>query len=68
MPKGAFRAESDRDGGNLEWVERVDQSLTWVRPTHPYSVPAGLSWWPGLEQERELIDFHARYERACIED
>lgn len=44
----------------------VDQRLTWLRP---FTAPANQGSWqlrPSIEQE--LVDFHARYERACIED
>lgn len=56
----------DASDGLRDRLRRVDEGLTWLRPM-PSSVPLGQSpWWPGLDQE--LVNFHARYERACIED
>ncbi|HEX9015088.1 MAG TPA: hypothetical protein VF960_03680 [Chloroflexota bacterium] len=47
------------------WSRQLDESLTWVRTYGRYS-PGHLLWWPGLDQK--ITDFHARYERACLED
>ncbi len=41
----------------------VDQRLTWLRPAHSRH---GQPQWSSLEQE--LVDYHARYERACVEE
>ncbi len=47
------------------WSRQLDESLTWVW-TNGRNSPGHLLWWPGLDQK--ITDFHARYERACLED
>jgi|GEM_PF-1707854 hypothetical protein len=66
MTDNARGNKSDTPDGFGGWSLAVDNSLTWVAPKRSASSYAHLQWWPGLEQQ--LVDFHARYERACIED
>jgi hypothetical protein len=60
------KAKGHKIEGFGSWSVMLDNSLTWVAPTRSASTHAQLQWWPGLELQ--LADFHARYERACIED
>ena len=47
------------------WSQQVDDRLTWVWAGRRISTDH-VSGWPGIDQK--LTDFHARYERACLED
>ena len=51
--------------GSTGWSRQVDDKLTWVWAGRRGSAGHFPSW-PGIDQK--LIDFHARYERACLED
>ncbi|MHB1160546.1 MAG: hypothetical protein ACYC3V_09490 [Chloroflexota bacterium] len=57
--------KTDSGQGVGDWAA-TDNSLTWLRPTHARTAYGQPRWSPGLEQE--LVNLHARYERACIED
>jgi len=48
------------------WARQLDDRLTWVWSAGHQSPAGQFNWWPGLDQQ--ITDFHARYERACIED
>ncbi len=56
----------DKGDGGRCGAAAVDQRLTWLRP-FASPVPQG-AWQPNVNLEQQLVDFHARYERACIED
>ncbi len=56
----------DKGDGVRSGAAAVDQRLTWLRPLALNLSQGSGQWQPALEQE--LVDFHARYERACIED
>lgn len=43
----------------------IDLGMTWLRPACRRSSQNSTRW---IKIEQELIDLHARYERACIED
>jgi hypothetical protein len=63
---GIVRDNGDTDKGMADRAKQLDDSLTWVWRTDRFNPSDELLWWPGLEQR--IVDFHARYERACIED
>jgi hypothetical protein len=67
MTESAYGWKFDRGDGASGRASAVDQRLTWLRP---FAIPPSQGPWQLLlaSLEQDLVDFHARYERACIED
>ncbi len=63
MAEGSVDRRNDKRG-TAGWSQQWDDRLTWVWLTGRNSAEHSL-WWPGLDQQ--ITDFHARYERACLE-
>ncbi len=61
-----LRDKAGADKFSPDWAKHLDDRLTWVWTTRRGNPVEQLLWWPGLDQQ--ITDFHARYERACIED
>ena len=57
------RAEMGGSAGGSVMV--LDSHLIWLQP-HRQGPRARTGQWTVLEQA--LVDLHARYERACVED
>ncbi len=66
MAEGANGYRADRVEGMPSWASALDNSLLWVQPHDRRARRVRLGWWPALEQE--MLDLHARYERACVEE
>ncbi len=64
MAEGLVDRRNEKKG-TAGWSQQLDDRLTWVWLTGRNSA-GHLPWWPGLDQQ--ITDFHARYERACLED
>jgi hypothetical protein len=60
-----YRGHTKEAGsGPREDAITMDVQLSWLRPHH--QPRAGAGHWSPVDQA--LVDLHARYERACIED
>jgi len=56
--------KSEKGRGVRDWLMILDSGLLWPRPAR--QLPAGPA--VRFDLDLELANFHARYERACIED
>jgi hypothetical protein len=56
---------TDTNDSLQDKVRAIDLGMTWLRPSNRRSLQSSARW---IKIEQELIDLHARYERACIED
>ncbi len=66
MSESAYGWKIDKGDGTRNRAAAVDQRLTWLRP---FATPLPQDPWQAQQShEQELVDFHARYERACVED
>ncbi len=65
MTEGYFGMAANRSDSSGERAWAIDQALTWVTPVGRPSLQRPSRW---LRVEQELIELHARYERACVED
>ena len=66
MSKSFWGDSVDKRDGMGNGLRALDDSLTWVRPSHRSATRSQGRGWPVLD--REMADLHARFERACIED
>ena len=65
MKEGIEVLEMGGTDGPVSRIRKMDNGLLWVRPPHS-SLRGPLPAWSGLDLK--MVDLHARYERACMED
>ena len=65
MAEKFFGRATDTSESVQERDRAIDLGMTWLRPSHRRSLYGSARW---IKAEQEMIDLHASYERACIED